>query len=227
MSDPRDAVERGWREMEELDSALVAGGIDEDEWYRRRQELIVPAYLAADNPRAQSGQSGDAAGWQDARGLIVEAIDRDGTLLDIGCASGHLMETTQAWAQERDFALEPYGLELAPELVELARTRLPEWAARIWEGNALDWNPPHRFDFVHLQQLDYVPASRRRELVAHLLDEVCARGGRLILGPFNELAERRETEEQVAAWGYEISGRAERPKNDEVARRVFWVDAGR
>ena len=187
--------------------------------------MIVPAYLAADNPRAQSGQSGDEAGWEHARSLVVEAVDRDGTFLDVGCASGHLMETARAWAAERGFALEPYGVDLSPELAELARLRLPRWADRIWVGNALDWRPPRRFDFVHLQELSYVPERRRRELVEHLLGDVCEPGGRLILGPANELAASRATERLVRSWGYEIAGRAERMKSAEVARRVLWIDA--
>ena len=213
--------------MEVLDAALQSGEIDEPAWYARRQALIVPAYLAADNPRAQSGQSGDEAGWEAARGLIVEAIDRDGTFLDVGCANGHLMETTRAWCARRGLAIEPYGVDLSPELAELARSRLPQWADRIWVGNALTWEPPRRFDFVHLQQLDYVPPGRRRELVAHLLDRVCEPGGRLILGPFNELVEHRALEHEVASWGHAIIGRAERPKDDLVARRVFWIDRAR
>jgi SAM-dependent methyltransferase len=116
-------------------------------------------------------------------------------------------------------------MDLSPELAELARRRLPQWPDRIWVGNALTWEPPRRFDFVHLQQLDYVPPPRHRELIEHLLRRVCAPGGRLILGSFNERAERRETEELAASWGYEIAGRAERPKSERVVRRVFWIDA--
>ena len=188
--------------------------------------MIVPAYLAADNPRAQSGQSGDEAGWEHARGLVVEAIDRDGTFLDVGCASGHLMETTREWATARGFEVEPYGVDLSPDLAALARARLPQWADRIWVGNGIDWQPPRRFDFVHLQELSYVPESRRRELVEHLLRDVCEPSGRLILGPANEVAGAWETAELMESWGYEIAGRAERPKNDQVMRRVLWLESG-
>ena len=67
---------------------------------------------------------------------------------------------------------EPSGLDISPELAEFARRRLPHWADRIWVGNALEWEPPRRFDVVRTG-LDYVPPRPRRELVEHLLG-VCA-----------------------------------------------------
>ncbi|HEV8325462.1 MAG TPA: class I SAM-dependent methyltransferase [Myxococcota bacterium] len=218
-------IDGGWRAQEALDAALARGEIDEEAWYRAVQARLVPAYLGGDNPRAQSGQSGDEAGWERARSLVVEAIDRDGTFLDLGCASGHLMETVQAWAAARGRAVEPYGLDLSPDLAALARRRLPAWAHRIWVGNALTWPPPRRFDFVHLMELSYVPAPRRPALVVRLLHDVCAPRGRLILGSFNEPTGSRATESLVASWGHPISGRAERPKSPRVMRRVFWLDA--
>jgi hypothetical protein len=53
---------------------------------------------------------------------------------------------------------------LAPALVELARSRLPQWADRILVGNALRWDPPRRFDFVRTE-LVYVPPERKRGFV--------------------------------------------------------------
>src|SRR5215813_8407928 len=142
--------------LERLEAALESGEIDEEGWYREVAAVITPAYLAADNPRAQSGQSGDDAHWTHARSLIADAVDRDGTFLDVGCASGYLMECLQRWARERGHAIEPYGLDIAPELAALARSRLPHWADRIYVGNAIRWQPPMRFDFARTG-LEYVP----------------------------------------------------------------------
>jgi hypothetical protein len=88
--------ERGWRQVAAIDAALERGEIGEDEWHRAAAELVVPAYLAGDNPRAQSGHSGDAERWEGARRLVLDAVDRSGSFLDIGCASGHLMECVRA-----------------------------------------------------------------------------------------------------------------------------------
>jgi SAM-dependent methyltransferase len=139
--------------------------------------IFEQAYLAGDNPRAQSGFGGDDARWEAARRPIANAIDRAGTFLDIGCANGHLLECLVRWAPH---PIEPYGLELAPALAELARKRLPQWADRIYVGNALEWEPPSRFDFVRTE-LVYVPPERRKEYVERLLGRVVAPGGRLIV----------------------------------------------
>lgn len=217
--------ERAWREVAELDARLARGEIDEQGWHDAVAKLVVPAYLAGENPRAQSGHSGDDARWELARRPIVAAIDRAGSFLDVGCANGYLMECVERWAAEAGHTVEPYGLEISPELAELARRRLPHWADRIFVGNARSWLPPRRFDFVRTG-LDYAPPGRAPELVEHLLGHVVAPDGRLIVGVFNEETERRSTEEAVTSWGFEIAGRLDTPHRDpRVVYRIFWLDA--
>lgn len=217
--------ERGWRQVAAIESAFARGDLDEDGWYRATAELIVPAYLAGENPRAQSGHSGDAPRWEGARRLLLDAVENDCSFLDIGCANGHLMECLQAWAAEIGIVLEPWGLEISPELATLARRRLPQWHDRVFVGNGLVWQGPRRFDVVRTG-LDYVPAPRRPQLLAHLLDVVVVRGGRLVVGVFNEEAERRVLEGEVAGWGFSVAGRTERPHPDteRLVRRAFWID---
>jgi SAM-dependent methyltransferase len=140
-------------------------------------EVYEEHYLAFDDPRRQSGFGGDEARWEAARRPIVDAIDRDGSFLDVGCANGYLLESVVRWSRHR---VEPYGLDFSPRLVELARARLPGLADRIFLGDALEWEPPRRFDFVRTE-LVYAPEERRRELVERLLERVVERGGRLIV----------------------------------------------
>ena len=226
MSDPYAPLkERAWREVAEIDQRLERGEIDEEEWHRAMAGLVVPAYLAAGTPWGQSGKSGDEANWEVSRRPVVAAIDRDGTFLDVGCANGFLMESVKRWAAEDGHRVEPYGLDISAELAQLARRRLPEWADRIFVGNALDWDAPLRFDFVRTG-LDYAPPARRRNLVEHLLANVVRPGGRLIVGVFNEERDGRPTEELVASWGYQIAGRLDTPHRDpRIVYRVFWIDA--
>ena len=144
------------------------------------------------------------------------------------------METLVAWCRERGHTIEPYGLDISPELADLARRRLPHWADRIFTGNAMDWLPPEgsarRFDFVRTG-LEYVPPQRQRDLVERLLQDVVAPGGRLIIGVYSE--ERDDTraepskEARVAAWGFRIMGRTERLHRSDprLLYRAFWIDS--
>jgi SAM-dependent methyltransferase len=224
-SDVRDSIERGWRELAAIDEALERGEIDEQGWHDAVAAIVVPAYLAGETPWEQSGKSGDLVSWERGRRPTMAAVDRGGTFLDIGCASGFLMECVQRWGAEHGHVIEPYGLEIAPELAALARSRLPHWADRIFVGNAATWIPPRRFDYVRTG-LDYVPRRCGRDLVMHLLANVVAPGGRLIIGVFNEEMGTRRIEEQVASWGNEIAGRADADHLDpRVAYRVVWIDA--
>ena len=210
------AKERGWRQTAAIDAAYERGELDGAGWHEANAGLIVPAYLAADTPEGGSGSSRDAAGWERARSLVADAVEPRQSFLDIGCANGHLLESMARWS-----GVEPYGLEISPELAELARQRLPRWADRIWVGNALDWQPPRRFDVVRTG-LDYVPAPRRQRFVEHLLSYA----DRLVIGVFNEERELRTQEELVAGWGFEITGRSEREHpHPRLAYKAFWVDA--
>ena len=217
--------ERRWREVAAVEEAFVRGDLDEDGWHEAMKDLIVPAYLAGDNPRAQSGYSGDAKRWEGARRLLLDAVEGDCSFLDVGCANGHLMECLAEWAAADEVRLEPWGLEISPELAALARERLPRWSDRIFVGNALEWVGPQRFDVVRTS-VDYVPAARRRQLLTHLLEHVVAPGGRLVVGVFSEETERRALEEEVAAMGYASAGRTERshPDTHRLVRRAFWID---
>jgi hypothetical protein len=210
--------DRAWREIAEIDGRLERGEIDEAGWHAAIAAIIVPAYLAADTPWGGSGKLGTTADWEHTRSLITDAIDRDGTFLDVGCANGYLMESIPRWTP---YQVEPYGLEITPELASLARERLPDWADRIWTGNALMWEPPMRFTYIRTG-LEYVPVGRRRDLVAHLLTWC----DRLVIGVFSEQRHKHVTEELVGSWGFSVAGRSERAHREPImAYRCIWIDA--
>jgi len=210
------AKEGGWKEFAAIDAAYELGTLGDAGWHEAVTSLVVPAYLAAVTAEGGSGSSRDAQGWEYARSLLADAATPGQTFLDIGCANGLLMESMANWG-----GVEPYGVEISPELAAIARSRLPQWAERIWVGNALDWEPPHGFDVVRTN-VDYVPVPRRRALIERLLSY----SGRLLIGVFNEERETRSLERRVAAWGFAISGRSERSHpHPRLAYRAFWIDA--
>lgn len=211
--------DNAWREQRDLDARLASGEIDEETWHRSMQEILVPAYLAADAPWQQSRKTGTEEDWVYARALVAHAIDRDGTFLDVGCANGYLMECLPGWTRHD---VEPYGLDLSLELARLARTRLPRWSDRIFVGNVLDWNPPRRFTYVRTG-LEYVPPRRRRNLVERCLGWC----DRLVIGAFDEHASERTTEDTLRSWGFSITGQSVRAHHNKPGTeyRVLWVDS--
>lgn len=217
---------RGWKDIQTVEAAYERGDIDAAEWHARIGAMIGRAYLNGADPRSQSGYSGTAEDWENARRFLFDAVNRDGTFLDIGCASGHLMECAVSWLAASGIHLEPYGLEIVPELAALARRRLPQWTERIAVGNALDWMPERRFDFVRTG-LEYVPSRLRPQLLSHLQEHVVAPGGRLIVGAFSEVAETPPALLlEVESWGFPVAGAVEVPhsRDPRVVRRAFWLE---
>lgn len=158
-------------------------------------EVYEAHYLASGTPYGQSGKGGGEADWEEGRRPIARAIDRDGTFLDIGCANGLLMESIVRWSEHE---VEPYGLDFAPRLAELARRRLPHWADRIFVGDARSWEPPRRFGFVRTE-LVYAGEGEQRAFVERLLERFLEPGGRLIVCGYGGDPVRRV----LRAWGYE------------------------
>jgi SAM-dependent methyltransferase len=214
--------------LRDIDHLLDGTRRGEQAWYRALRGLLQSAYLAAPDPAAQSGKSGGLAAWEPARRPIAAAIHRDGTFLDVGCANGLLLESLARWAAEAGHHLEPYGLDLSAALARLARRRLPQWAERIWTGNAMTWRPPRTFDFVRTE-LGYVPPGRERDLVRRLLARAVAPGGRLLVcsyGSARRAAPRvQPIDAMLAGWGFDVLGQAEATApNGVVITRVAWVE---
>jgi trans-aconitate methyltransferase len=136
------------------------------------------------------------------------------------------MESVRRWGEAKSLCIEPYGLDIVPEFVELARRRLPHWAERIHIGNIRTWRPSGtRFDFVLIRP-EYAPEHRRSELVDHVLNQVLKPNGRLIVFVGTEEADVRGVEARITEGGLSVHGRVEtpHPKDSRVVRRLFWID---
>jgi 2-polyprenyl-3-methyl-5-hydroxy-6-metoxy-1,4-benzoquinol methylase len=182
--------------------------LSEDAFYRDSLLLLERSYLRVGTPRGGSGFGGSAADWRAQRAHLCQAIDRDGSFLDVGCANGHLAESMVAWCAERGVRLEPFGVDLSAGLVAEARRRLPAWADRFWVGNALDWTAPgsRRFDVVHTL-LDLVPAARTGQMVRHQLEHLVAPGGRLLASSYVPARDRsRHADRLLADLGFRVDG---------------------
>ena len=216
----------GWRQIRAINAALASGAISEEAWHQAMIALIKPNYLAAESPYAQAGHSGNAETWEASRGFVADALHRDGTFLDAGCASGIMMESVRRWGAAKGLVIEPYGMDIVPEFVERAQRRLPQWADRFAVGNIRFWIPQHmRFDYV-LIRLEYAPPPRRAAMARHILENVLQADGRLIVFVGAEEADLHGAEEAMIAEGLVTGGRVEVPHNKDarMVRRLFWID---
>lgn len=200
--------------------------VDEQTFYADNMRTLERSYLRGQTPQQGSGFGGDARAWRQARHHLTEAICTDGTFLDVGCANGLLMESVAAWCAEQCLTIEPYGIDLAPGLVELARRRLPHWADRIWLGNAIDWLPPagQRFDYVHLL-LDCVPPQRRADLIRHHLASTVQPGtGRLLVS--NYAAAAATAAQTLQSFGFACHGQTSGgQRSGRPPTPTAWIDA--
>lgn len=144
------------------------------------QARLAAAYLASDDPLRQSGFSGGRHRWERLRRPVADAVAGSGSFLDIGCANGALLDDVVGWCAQRGVVVDPWGLDVSPELVGLARRRLPRWADRLLVGDAATWSPPRRWDTVRTE-LVYVADGDRPAFVRRLLADVVAPGGCLLV----------------------------------------------
>lgn len=220
----KKSINRAYRFNDEQQTALDEDRISEAEWFEIHNNYFSTCYLAATNPRAQSGYSGDEERWRYARGIILHAVHRNGTFMDIGCANGYLIECLSTWLTEAHRTVAFYGLDISHKLIDLAKRRLPHWQDHLFVGNALFWTPTVTYNFVRTS-LEYVPNGRQKHFVAHLLSEYVSTDGRLII-EFNEYRQSEATTDKLRSWGHVIAGSYQRAKSDntDVCYKVVWID---
>ena len=181
-------------------------------------------YLMNEDPIKQSGFYGGAERWRQERGSILEAVDRDGDFLDAACANGYLLECLVQWGREKGIALTPYGLDIGPGLIALARKRLPAFADHFWVGNSWTWEPPRKFRYVYTLH-DCVPESLLGEYARRLLSRCVADGGRLIIGAYVSKSEGKPARDLAPALqesGLAVAGSAS--YGELPITRIVWVD---
>ncbi len=185
---------------------------------------LEDAYLRSNDPIKQAGFSGGPKRWRREREPILTAIDDDGDLLDVGCANGYLLECLLAWAAERGIQLVPYGVDIGPRLIDVAKRRLPRFADNFWAANGWDWRPGRRFRYVYTLW-DCVPPEMLGEYARRLLTRTVEPGGRLIIGAYGS---RSRAEPPIAigdaleSCGMVVAGRAQ--GGDPVVTLFAWID---
>jgi len=187
-------------------------------FFEALRDATAEHYLAEpSNPYRQSGRSSGAARWEETRRPLADAVPHGGDYLDVGCANGLLLETLVGWCAARGVVIRPHGVDFVPALVDLARTRLPGREADLHVGNAFDWEPPRRYDFVRTS-LEIVPPGDREAFVRRQLGWV-EPGGRLFVCHYrDEGAPAIDVEATLGGWGLEVAGARHEPVE------LAWVD---
>ncbi len=179
-----------------------------ERWFATNKDILERAYLAGTQPWQQSGVGlhtpHSARDWEVLRRPIADCLTSSGTLLDIGCANGYLLECILRWTQERGLRIIPYGLDFSQKLVALARQRLAQYAEHIYVGNAWNWSPPCTFDYVNTT-LYYIPDELGEAFVHRLLALYVQPGGRLLVAEYagrSTSAPEISIDQKLRQWGF-------------------------
>ena len=95
------------------------------------------------------------------------------------------------WGGARGLKITPFGIDQGRSLIELARRRLPRFAAYFQVANAWNWHPPRRYEYVYALW-DCVPGDYLTEFVRRLLARFVAPGGYLIVGAYGSLSRNQQ-----------------------------------
>lgn len=173
--------------------------------------------------------------WEKERKFITQAINRDGTILDIGCANGFLLRSLQEWSDKN---LIPYGIDTYPDRLKLARKMFPEQSSNFqvtsWR-DLIKATPeqlqqvgfPTQFDMIYWNVWDNFDLDTEEgRLILGRLPEMVVDGGRVILGFYNhDKAEsvKRAEELKILAekLGFNVTGVMENPNGSQV---MTWID---
>lgn len=133
--------------------------------------------------------------WEHQRRWIADAIDRDGTILDIGCANGYLLKSLEQWS---DHELEPFGVDVDDRSIKAFKELFPDKEANfalLSDESAKD-DFPSEFDLVYWNVWD--DSDFDQENAKNILkkaQELTSAGGRIILGFYHP--DRAENERKI------------------------------
>jgi cyclopropane fatty-acyl-phospholipid synthase-like methyltransferase len=119
-------------------------------------------------------------GWEKDRRFIIEGINKNGTLLDFGCANGFLLRSLQEWSEQQ---IEPYGFDIDSEAIKKARELFPDKPEHFTGPGADVEDFPKDFDFVYWNVWDAFEFTGEKQLeIFQKVQSFVKKNGRLIMG---------------------------------------------
>jgi 4-hydroxy-2,2'-bipyrrole-5-carbaldehyde O-methyltransferase len=134
-------------------------------------------------------------------------------LLEVGCGSGVYIRR----ACLRNPELQAVGLELQPNVADLARKNLQAWGlaerARVETGDIRTYSSPARFELVTLyNNIYYFPIPERLDLIHHLAN-LLKTGGKILV---TTACQGFPSTEMLNLWGQMNEGMGALPLPDEI-----------
>lgn len=164
--------------------------------------------------------------WEEERAFIAQAINQDGSILDIGCANGFLLRCLEEWQHHK---LVPYGVDRDELRIGQARKLFPQFAGNfdlLSIEDLVDISShglPSKYDLVYWAVWDNIKFTDPREVgVLDSVMKLVKSGGRLVLGfydPKKEINVERIT--RLKGLGYKPDGVLENPSGVQA---VCWFD---
>ena len=179
-----------------------------EKWFEDTVLVLEKKYILHQEPWRQSGFSGPEERWVACRKPIANCMHISGSFLDVGCANGYLLESVVKWKQEQGIEIIPYGLDIGEELVKLAKERLPRYSENIFIGNALQWVPALKFNFVRIE-IVYVPEKCRVGFLKRILSDFLKPQGKLLVCEYRSSKIKYTSiwiDELLKEMGFEVQG---------------------
>lgn len=194
-----------------------------DSEFLTEMRALEATCLLSDDPMVQSGFLGGRERWCVERSPLVEAIDRDGSFLDVGCANGLLAADVVEWAAARGHRIVPWGIDLGGELVALAKSRHPDLAENFQQADAWRWEPGRSWTYVY-SLVHLAPEHLLCEWIRRLWSWV-EPGGRLIVGAYGSRSQGfspTDVNSVLTGCGFEVA--ASSSGGEGPITRFVWAD---
>lgn len=153
-------------------------------WYVSRREAIRKMYWKNKGSQNIYLPSGFKEYPHEIYNLFLNAVHRNGKVLDLGCGNGlllkHLVENSK-------YELKPYGVDFIDESIQQAKkVILPDYSNNFIVSNIVDYElRPKSFDFILLD-----PTDIHKDDIDWFLDKVlraCKPDGRIIFYTYRDV----------------------------------------
>ena len=128
--------------------------------------------------------------WEKGRKFIANQIDKDGSILDIGCANGFLLICLESWSGKK---LEKYGIDTNGDLIIQGKKLFPELEKRlkITGLESFRWleefDLPSKYDFIYWNVWDnFIFNEDKLNGLEELINLRLKENGKLILGFYHQ-----------------------------------------